>query len=241
MLRYFALVITSLIIIMTCSPTTDVAVTQTGNPSKVTLAFKAETAPNAMAKIKAPVTISSLTITSAYFIVENIEMKPLNSEEYVLFKEPNPYIVDLVSDTGIIIIDSAFSDNGNKYKEISMHIGPFDGPINSVQYSDSLLKTCSIVIRGYRNNDTLQPFVFSSSVDDEFNYESDSAMTISENTTTNVLVSFKIYQWFTDALGNYLDPEDTDNKEIIINNIFKSVSIHEQKENETDTDKEDIE
>ncbi len=240
MFRYLTITIYCLMVILCCSSGTDVAVTQTGNPTKISLIFKAETTQNVMKKAKAATFISSLKILNAYIVIQKVEMEPYDDDDdRVLFKGSQPYIIDLLSDTGSIFIDSAFADSGNRYKEFTIHVAPVDESVSSVKYPDSLLKANSIVIRGYSNNDSLQPFVFTSSIEDKFYYESDSVITITGIKMTNILVSFKIYQWFINTQGDYLDPADTDNNKTIENNIFGSVSVHEQEDTDEDDESND--
>ncbi|MBN2591647.1 MAG: hypothetical protein JXA96_17405 [Sedimentisphaerales bacterium] len=226
-MKYSTFSLCCLIFVMGCSTNNDVAVTQTGNPTQVSLMIKADTSGATQGVSLPKRTVTGITIESAYIVVKKVEMEPVDGTEIVLFQGQNPYIVELLPDGGSGLVDTTHVNGVNTYESVEVEFGPFSVLDSTVQLPDTLLKTNSVLVRGYVNSNPLDSFVFASNIAGDFEFPLDSALMIADSTGANILVSLKVYEWFTDSVGNTLDPRDVANRSSIEENLLGSVSVSE--------------
>lgn len=93
-------------------------------------------------------------------------------------------------------------------------------------------RNVSIRIEGTFNG---APFVFTSREDAELELEFEPAITVSSG-SANVTVKIDVTAWFKDSFGNAIDPRQSGNASIIMNNIKHSFHAFEDRDRDGDDD-----
>jgi hypothetical protein len=228
-----------LLLLAACSSNNDVAVTQTGNPTQANLLIKADTATAAQPLFLAKQGIAGFIINKAWIVLKRVEMEPVDGDEVILFNGKNPYIIELIPGGKTGLIDSIQVIGGNTYESVEIEFEPVLSLDSTTEIPDELLKSNSVVVRGYMNGNPLDSFVFASDIEGSFEYALDSALVTQSAINADILIKVRVYEWFSDLTGGFLDPRAPANKEIIEENIQNSVSAdgHEE-EDEEETDDE---
>ena len=223
-----------ILLLLACSTNNNVAVTQTGNPTQVSLSIKADTTqtPATFALRKRMGT--NFVITRAYMVVYKVEMEPIDGTEFVLFRGNNPYIIELLPNGEKGIIDSVNISGDNSYQSIEIEFGPLNDTLSTPAVPDSL-KGRSVFVEGFFGTDSLIPFTYSSKKAESLELEFDSTLVVPLSNSAEILVKVRVFDWFRDSLGQFIDPRESANSDIIEKNISGSVDVEE------DTDSEDSE
>lgn len=227
-MRYLQIIFCSLTLAtILCSPGTDIAVTQTGNPTQVSLLITADSTPTTVVPV-AKRTAAAITLTSASVVIHRVEMEPVEGTEFILFQNSVPYVVELASNSSTGILDSTNVVGSNRYESFEMEFGPLEAGNATGPLPDTSVRTNSIVVQGYVGGNPQDTFIYTSNIKGSFEFEFDSAIVLPNPAGISVLVKIKIQEWFTDSIGGTLDPRNPGNNAIIENNILHSVSGKEQ-------------
>jgi len=233
-MKYPVFLYSCVLMLLNCSTSNDVAVTQTGNPTQVSLLIKADTM-SVTDTLSLPKTMASdLVIEHAYMVVYKVEMEPIDGTEFVLFQGPNPYVIELVPGGGTGMVDSTLVAGNNSYESIEMEFGPLNDTLSLPLVPDSL-KGQSIFVEGHFGTDSLSAFTFTSNISESLEYPFDSTLVLPSSKGAEILVKVRINDWFRDSIGALIDPRDQANRAAIEKNITGSVDVEE------DTDSEETE
>ncbi len=219
-------------IVIGCSSSPNVAITQTGNPSQVSLVFAVGDTTTATSvrsalqpkTIRGDGEITSITFTSAKLIVHSVEL--IGDDEELLFAQSEPYTIDVAFDSTRVKIDSMNADSGTVFDSVLLNIAPIieDGS--------------SIVITGYTNDNTIETFEFNSSLEITKRIQLATPLVVNSATANNVKLLLDISSWFKNSDGELIDPHDTEDvQEEIEETIYES--IYGDDDHEEDDDEED--
>jgi len=212
-----------------CGAPEQVAITQTGNPSQVTMAFaigKGGTVP-------APIQIrsgrefegevTSITITAAQIAVQEITLH--GKDGALLFRRKPPYVVNLALDSSLVVLDSASAEAGRVFDSVSLMIGT-DGDA-------TVLGGKSIVIRGFVNGDSSKSFEFMSNMSILKEFSLTEPFIVNSSRTNRVKMNLDISNWFKSSEGELKDPTDEDAQEEIEESIEESIYGETENEDES--------
>lgn len=219
-----------------------VAVTQTGNPSQVSLytqvGSKKATTVTATRDGQGSDDVSSITITSAKIVVEEVELSGDHGE--LAFDKEEPYVIDIALDSSRKIIDSINGTSGKVYTTARLTLVPLD---EKYKGKDSLLAGMSIFITGFVNGDSSRTFNFESDMETELIIPLDKPFTINNKGTSVLFLTLDVGSWFQDDEGELYDPFDDDFQDEIEESILEGIYGSEEDEDdwEDDEDEEDKE
>jgi hypothetical protein len=226
-MKYLISLCSGLLLFIACSRDNGVAVTQTGNPTQVSLLFKADTTTTAPVVPLAKKMATNLLIHRAYLVVYRVEMEPVDGTEFVLFKGPHPYVIELLPNGGKGLIDSVHVPGNNSYESIKIEFGPLNDTSSTSLIPEGLIGN-SIFVEGSIGTDTLTPFTFKSKMSESLEYEIDSTLVLPALNSAQVLVKVRVFDWFRDAIGQFIDPGDSANRAVIEKNIAESMEVEEE-------------
>lgn len=232
------------------SAPTDVAITQTGNPSIVTLGVSLGEAPAKSAAVTSrgddavdngsddsgdddtpyeEPEITSLTITSAELMVDAVVLTgPAASVE---FRKIPPYLINVAFDSSRVVLDSLAIPTGTVFDSMTLVITP---DLNS-----NLLEDKSIKITGYTNNNSEDSFIFTSQLSIEKRVALTSPLIVSETLPNRITVKLDVNSWFLDSDTNYIDPNDDEFAEDIEETILESIYGEEDHDDEDEEEEEE--
>lgn len=232
------------------SAPTDVAITQTGNPSIVTLGVSVGEAPATSTTRSVPgdeipeeteevidesedseidePEITSLTITSAELMVAAVVLT--GPDTTVEFRKIPPYLVNVALDSSRVVLDSLLIPTGTQFDSMTLIIAPDE--------SSYQLEGNSIKIQGYVNGNSAVPFLFDSKLSIPRRVALTTPLVVSETLPNRITVKLDVKHWFLDGDGNYIDPDDDEFKEDIEDSILEAI-YGEEDHDEDDEDEEE--
>lgn len=221
------------------SAPTDVAITQTGNPSIVTLGVSvADPAATAIRSVREETVaeeedpeITSLTITSAELMVAAVVLA--GPDTTVEFRKVPPYLVNVALEGSRVVLDSLLVPTGTVFDSMTLIIAPDE--------SSNQLSGKSIAIKGYVNGDMSQTFQFDSELAIPKSVALTTPLVVTENVPNRITVKLAVTNWFIDSDGDYIDPNDSDFKEDIEESILEAIYGEEDHDEEDDDDDEEEE
>lgn len=238
-------VILLLLWIYSCGGGGDVAVTQTGNPSQVSLYTQVGTKKTQNLTVTAKRSarededeedISSVTITSARIVVEKVSLVGDDGVE-LTFHNDSPYVINVALDSSKQLIDSIVDTSGHEYHSASLFLTPLTK--DEAHISDTALVGHSIVINGFVNNDSSRVFSFESDSVHLLNIPFEMPFVVNNKGTSVLFITLDVGTWFQDDDGDILDPFDDDFKEDIEKEILKGIYGSEEDEDDWDDDDDD--
>jgi hypothetical protein len=214
-------------IIGSCSQSTDVAVTETGNPTKVSLSYRVADSRIGLQKNAAGInTIQSVTILRTVLVIVEAALESSSEMDRLSFESDDSYLLDLDMSGITIPLDSLVVTNDGLYDELELSIDALEDPALSTQYPQMANK--SILIQGYCDGDTLQTFVFTSELSAEISRSFNPPITLGNAYNHNLIITIDTHAWFTDSRGSIVDPRLAVNHDLIEDNIAQSFSVHEE-------------
>lgn len=242
-----------LILLVGCSAPTDVAITQTGNPSQVALGFtvgsSSDNAPRSSRGAESDidpvevednevdsdtgssdVVVDTVVITSAELLVSRAVLSG-QSGTLEFFKVP-PYVVNVALDSSKVILDSLEAEVGAVYDSVLLYIEPDADRV--------LLGGNSVIIRGYINNNPADTFSFEDTLTIVKPVKLDHQLMVKADLPNRVMMKLDISNWFYNTADEeWIDPNDEDFKEDIRDNIEESIYGDEDHEEDDDDDIEE--
>lgn len=234
-----------------CSSSSDVAITQTGNPPKVSLAVSAfkDTLNDTVAQRSLlwrssedpHDTITDVTITSAVVIVEEFEL--FSDDDLLEFDADRPYVIDLALDSGTIVLDTVDAENGQILDSSFMYITDLTKELDEGLY-DSLIEMqdYSMLIKGFVNGDSASTFEFPFYESVDLVVPLSKRIIIGDTGMQRILLVLNVQKWFVDESEGYLNPfvaEDRDDiEESILESIYGEEDEHWEEDDEEEEDDE---
>lgn len=180
-------------------------------------------------------TTASVTISSAQLVIDKIELKS-DVDDSLDFEFEEPFVQDLALDTNVHEIQTVQVPFGT-YEESEIKIDELEAEDSAAYAQNPELQDRSILVKGFVDGDTSQTFVFSSDLSAEQEREFDPPLVLNENSpSTNLVLIINLDTWFVDDDGDPLDPRSHGNKEIIEDNIKKSIDIFEDEDDDGEDD-----
>lgn len=216
----------------------DVSVTQTGNPPKLSIGISiySDTTSFYISRdtVKRFDTINSINITSAIFVVDEIELK--GTIDTIEFENDEPFIIDLALDSSTVMLDTTEAKVGQLFETIELSVSSLTSELSFSIY-DSLeeLRELSFLIKGFVNGDSSNVFKFESPREEDIEMNLSNPISIIGNTQKNMIMVLDIDKWFIDSTGSILNPFLLENKTQIEESILGSIhEEHEEEESEED-------
>lgn len=221
----------------------DVAVTQTGNPSQVSLYTQVgskNATPVVVSKSRSDDTIRSLTITSAHIVVEEVALLG-DGEDELSFKGDRPYVINIALDSSRQLIDSIIDTAGSVFTKASLFLAPLEA--EDVIAGEEALVEKSILISGYVDDDTTRRFTFTSDMETELLIPLPTALVVNGKGTSAFFLTLDVGSWFLDEDGEIIDPFDgdfiEDIEKAILEGIYGTEEDEDEWEDEEDEDDEE--
>jgi len=169
----------------------------------------------------APVNTNTLTITSAKFLIREVELERAERHDEEEEIELGPFVagIDLQSQTAVVALGNI---NTGTFHEIKFEIHK-PGVNESVPDPDFYQgrgddQRFSVIVTGLYNG---TPFIYRSRVSANVEIELDELVNVSASSNVNITINIAPSMWF---VHNNMDinPMDPDNRPIIDNNIRRS-------------------
>lgn len=246
MTRVFVVVV-AILLVYSCGGG-DVAVTQTGNPSQVSLYTQVggKKAQNLTVVSKRSLRdddedITSITIQSAYIVVEEVVLLGDDGDE-LSFHGDAPYVINVALDSTRQLVDSIVDTSGASYHSASLFLTPLEA--EDASEADTVVGH-SIVISGYANGDTAKDFTFYSDSLHLLEIPFETPFVVNNKGTSALFITLDVGSWFQDDDGELLDPFDDDFhgdiQDAIIEGIYGTEEDEDDWDDEEDDDDEDDE
>ncbi len=237
------LLLAVLLSILGCgAPTTDVAITQTGNPSQVSLAFTVGSNAQAITPTETirrkittreDVEINTITITSAELVVNKVVLTG-DTSTLTFHKEP-PYIVNVALDSSRVVLDSIAVEVGTMFDSVELTI--------SSAATSTILNNQSIGIKGFTTDNSADAFTFTTEMPLNKKIALSNPLVVSDKLPNRIVMLLDISKWFIDDEDGYINPHDEDAteeiEELITESIEKSIDGEEDHEDDEDDEDED--
>lgn len=204
----------------------DLSVTETGNPVKVSLSYKTITSTNSLFKVSHKNDTQSVIVTRVVLVIDAVSLESSTGVDSLSFESEIPYLLDLDLSGSTVLLDSLMVTRGGLYDEIEFKIEPLEDSILLTRHP--CLADKSIRIEGYCNGDSMQPFVFESDLDAELSRSIDPPVDLSDRSSHNVVLRIDVSSWFLDSEGGILDPRLEVNRDEIEDNIEESFDAFEE-------------
>ncbi len=212
----------------------------TADSGTITLSVKGVSTPSAAAStgLAKTAAVSRATITNVRIVIKKVKLES-SVGDTMDFKFKQPFVQDLMTGTDLHEIATLTVPPGS-YKELEVEIKklkPEDGTIFDT-YPE--LQNRSLLVKGFVDNDSSATFEFASAMEFEQEQKFDPPLVIDETTTsTSIVLTINMDNWFVDANGNFLDPRLPENKHVIEQNIKRSIDIFEDKDHDGERDHDD--
>src|SRR6056297_1081748 len=177
---------------------------------------------------------NTLEIQEVKLFIEKMELKSINDDSSDF--EIENFIANLPLDGSPLVITEKQIPAG-LYDEFELEIEKPDD--DDVQINDSDFRdetgSYSLVVKGLFNG---EEFTFRNSEDFEIEMDLNPPLEIAEAENSTLVISIDVDSWFTGSNGETLDPKDSNNTELINDNIENSFDGFED---EYDDDSEEYE
>lgn len=226
----------------------DVAVTQTGNPSQVSLYTQvgSKKAQNTTVTAKRTVRdddeekeeVTAITITSAKIVVDEVVLQG-DDEDDLIFQGDSAYVINVALDSSRQLIDSMVDTSGSVFTSAKLHLTPLSD--SDAKVEDSLLIENSIVITGVVTyvDGSRKIFTFTSDYDEPLNIELDTPFVVNNKGTSALFITLDVGTWFQNDDGELFDPFDDEIYEEIEDDILDGIYGSEEDEDDWDDDDEE--
>jgi|GEM_PF-5040736 len=164
-----------------------------------------------------------VSMSKARVVLRKGEIKTSAGTSVTLFQAP--VIVDLatIDTTGII---GTLSLPYAQYTEAQLSMGPLVQSDGSIYTDNRDLQGQSCSVEGFVTTLFTQPFEYNSDFSYETNKVLEQPLILSEQQTTQeLLITIDLSTWFLDAEGSFIDPEPSENKELIDATIIDSIFL----------------
>lgn len=229
----------------------NVAVTQTGNPSQVSLytqlGGKKDSSLVAVSQRQfreeddddEDEEITSITFTAAKIVVEEVEL--IGQKGELSFHGEKPYIINIALDSSRQVVDSIEGKIGYTYESAELFLSPLDEDKDCVSVDDTGLVGYSIFVAGYVNDNPLDTFTFKSDIEKVMPLELDAPFVVNQKGTSALFINLDIRRWFQDDDGELFNPKDDDFHDDIEEMIDEGIFGSEEDEDDWDDEDEDDE
>lgn len=227
-----------------CSSSNDVAITQTGNPPKVSLGISIYNDTSFVTRLSARSsndphdTINAITITSAIMIVEEFEFTGIS--DTLEFDSDQPYVLDLALDSTTIVLDTIDAEDGQIFDSAILYLEDLDEEDNPELF-DSLteMQEYSMLIKGYVNGDSSKTFEFPFYDSEEIIVPLSKQIIVGKEGQQRITLILDVKMWFIDENGEFLNPFFLEDRDDIEESIFKSIHGEEDDDFEEENDEEE--
>ncbi|MBD3239649.1 MAG: hypothetical protein GF331_03620 [Chitinivibrionales bacterium] len=215
-----------LVVMLACSGSDDVAITQTGNPTNVSLVMQVDTTRSALPKRLGATAVSQVTITAVRIVVREVEFRSATADSLTSEHE-SPYLLDLDLGGQSTVFDTLMVVNGSVYDSAEVDIGPLTIEDSALYAANPSMRDISVWVHGYLNGTPDSIFTFTSALWAEQALAFSTPLDLSQPGSTSVLFTIRAGSWFIDATGAPLDPRVSDNRSLIEDNIESSFDVSE--------------
>lgn len=218
----------ALLLFGSCGSSPDVAVTETGNPTQISLSYRADTLTGGLPKCAAKRSaVSAVTVTKAVIVVVEVALESSTRLDSLLFESERPYLLDLDLGGQSILLDTMSVVGGGVYDELEIAVEQLEDA--ALHGLDPHLQGRSMRIEGYCSGDSLQTFVFESQLDMDIVSSFEVPVDLADGADHNVIIELDMSTWFTDSSGGYLDPRLAANREKIEESIVASFTVLDER------------
>lgn len=216
-----------LVVVLSCSSTDDVAITQTGNPTNVSLVVRVDTTGSALPKQLGAGAVSQVTLTAVRLVLREIELYSTSADSLTSEHEMS-YLLDLDLGGQGIVFDTFVATGASVYDSAELAIGPLTEEEDSAVYAaNPSMRDISVSVNGYLNGMTDSTFTFTSALWAEQALALGRPLDLSESGSATVLLTVRAGSWFAGSAGAPLDPRLPDNRSLIEDNIASSFDVSE--------------
>src|SRR6056297_3433658 len=177
---------------------------------------------------------NTLEIQEVKLFIEKMELKSINDDSSDF--EIENFIANLPLDGSPLVITEKQIPAG-LYDEFELEIEKPDD--DDVQINDSDFRdetgSYSLVVKGLFNG---EEFTFRNSEDFEIEMDLNPPLEIAEAESSTLVISIDVDSWFTGSSGETLDPKDSNNTELINDNIENSFDGFEDEYDDEDDSEE---
>jgi hypothetical protein len=224
---FYLIVPVSLLALAACG-NPDTAVTETGNPVKISLSCRARTEASGLSRRAADSSgISAITITQATLTISEAALESVSGEDSLSFESEIPYLVTIVPDGKAVLLDTLIVVARGYYEELRFEIEPAQStllPGLPVQMQGK-----SIRVEGFCDTDTTRRFVFETNMSAGIYRSFDVPVDFGGDREHCIIIEIDMNSWFSDTPGSLLDPRHAGNRERIESNIEQSFSVLEDR------------
>lgn len=165
-----------------------------------------------------------VSMSKAQVVLREAEVKSSSGTSVSLF--PNgPIIVDLATiDTSGVI--GTLSLPYDQYTEAFLSVGPLVQSDGAIYTDNRNLQNQSCNVAGFVTTLFTEPFEYTSAFTYETTKVLEQSIQLSEQQTVQDLqVTIDLSKWFLDTEGGFIDPEASENKELIDATIINSIFL----------------
>lgn len=164
--------------------------------------------------------IGLLIITEAKLLIKDIKLNVANSNQDTNNFRTGPYVINLNLAGNVNFMDEGFIPAGT-YDKVRFMIHKLDNneTVSDPDFADSLGRYSAVVKGTFAGI----PFVYKSDKSAHQKLQADNSLQLSITGKTNITLRVKPYIWFIKN-GQYLDPNDPNNRNDIDNNIKDNIN-----------------
>ncbi len=213
--------------LLSCSGTNDdVAITQTGNPTNVSLVVRVDTTRPGLPKRLGDGAVSYVTLTALRLVIREVELSS-STNDSLSSEHESPYLLELDPGGQRIAFDTIIAVDASVYDSATFDIGPLTEEDSALYTATPSMRDISVEATGCLQGTTDSAFTFTSSLWAEQSVALNTPLDLSEPGPTSVLFTIRAGTWFIDPSGVPLDPRVAGNRDLIEDNIASSFEVSE--------------